>query len=148
MAKKILDDEIDEAIILASMSGITPKAGFQVSKTPSLSSPKEKEKEQEPKKEEPTAVVVPTKEEGKKRKQKGDYEQVFLKQSTTTGRVGKVTYLRKEHYDKIVAILRLYNDSKLSVFGYIDNILNLHFEAYEADMNELYESKLKSPFKK
>lgn len=50
---------------------------------------------------------------------KENYESLFIRKSLTPARQGKTSYLRKEFFDKIQAIIHLYSNPELSVSSYI-----------------------------
>ncbi|WP_062185214.1 DUF3408 domain-containing protein, partial [Dysgonomonas macrotermitis] len=100
-------------------------------------------KEIEPAPEPPVSKVD---KESKQKKGKGDYESLFIKPSDITGRQEKTVYLRGEYYERIMKILPLYRNSKLSVFSYVDAVMEHHFEVYEQEIREIYNSKNKGPY--
>ena len=78
------------------------------------------------------------KEESKKRRAKTpDFVSTFLKENRTSSRKGKNINIRQEFHNKIRKILSIIPDNELSYFGYVDNILENHFNMYEDEINEL-----------
>lgn len=124
MAKKN-ETEIDEDFIIASMNTIVPVIPPENGDN--------KENIIEPEKQ----VVSAKKEDSRKRKNKEDYESLFIQETPITGRKEKTTYLRSKFYKKIQNIILCYDNPNLSVFGYIDTVLAHHFEMYEQDIKEL-----------
>lgn len=188
MAKRIIDEEIDEDFILASMNtmALSPKPGPSLKKdmpekeknppekpvgkdnadngdvrttgsnptseekpaTDEISIPVASENgygEQIPQKETLKENVskesIPKenapKEEPRRRKTKCDYESLFIRETSITGRREKTTYLRSKYYRKILDIILCYDNPGLSVFGYIDTVLSHHFEQYGDDIKEI-----------
>lgn len=124
MAKKN-ETEIDEDFIIASMNTIVPVIPPENGDN--------KENIIEPEKQ----VVSAKKEDSRKKKNKEDYESLFIQETPITGRKEKTTYLRSKFYKKIQNIILCYDNPNLSVFGYIDTVLAHHFEMYEQDIKEL-----------
>lgn len=85
-----------------------------------------------------TEIVTSQKETSKKRKGKNpDFMSTFLKENYTSSRGGKNINIRGEFHKKIRKIISVIADNDLSFFGYIDNVLEHHFEMYENEVNEL-----------
>lgn len=74
----------------------------------------------------------------KKKKPKQDYESLFFQKAKTTTRNGKSVYIRKEFHDRIMLIAQTIGSNELSLFSYIDNVLEHHFNTYQDDITELY----------
>lgn len=90
----------------------------------------------------PIREPEPPKEESKRRKNKAqEYETLFFKDSAIKTRSGKVVYIRKEYHDRILKIVRVIGENEFSLFGYLDNILEHHFNTYQDEITELYRKK-------
>lgn len=128
MGKKIIThDESEEDFILGSlMKGKRPELEDRnIEDTPITQT-------------EENTDIEPTKEENRKRKNKNsDFKSTFLKDNNTSSRGGKNINIRLEFHNKIKKIITLIADNDLSYFGYIDNILEHHFNIYENEVNEL-----------
>ena len=74
----------------------------------------------------------------KKKKPKQDYESLFFQKAKTTTRNGKSVYIRKEFHDRIMLIAQTIGSNELSLFSYLDNVLEHHFNTYQDDITELY----------
>lgn len=148
MSKK-KEEDIDEDFIIASMNMTGPSGLNKVAspvKPPvenKIEVDEEVEKEIEPAPEPPVSKVD---RDPKRKKGKGDYESLFIKPADITGRQEKTVYLRGEYYERIMKILPLYRNSKLSVFSYVDAVMEHHFEVYEQEIREIYNSKNKGPY--
>lgn len=82
------------------------------------------------------------KEEGRRKKNKPqEYENLFFKEAAVKTRSGKVVYIRKEYHDRILKIVRVIGENEFSLFGYLDNILEHHFNTYQDEITELYRKK-------
>ena len=82
---------------------------------------------------------IPREENKRKRKaQPEDYEALFIRTAPTTTRSGKAVYIRKEFHDRIMRIVQNIGYNEVSLFSYIDNVLEHHFNTYQDDITELY----------
>ncbi len=70
-----------------------------------------------------------------------DYEALFFKESEVKTRNGKVAYIRKEYHDRILKIVRVIGENDLSLFSYLDNVLEHHFTMFQDDITQLYRKK-------
>lgn len=90
----------------------------------------------------PVREPEPPKEDSKRRKNKAqEYESLFFKDAAIKTRSGKVVYIRKEYHDRILKIVRVIGENEFSLFGYLDNILEHHFNTYQDEITELYRKK-------
>ena len=53
--------------------------------------------------------------------------------------MGKTIYLRAEYHERIQRILRIIGKDKVSLFSYVDNVLEEHFKNYENEIRKLYD---------
>jgi hypothetical protein len=53
----------------------------------------------------------------------------------------KNVYIRKEYHDRILKIVRVIGENEFSLFNYLDNILENHFNTYQDEITELYHKK-------
>lgn len=87
-------------------------------------------------------VKEPSHEEPKRRENKvQEYENLFFKEASIKTRNGKVVYIRKEHHDRIMKIVRVIGENEFSLFHYLDNILEHHFNTYQDEITKLYRKK-------
>ncbi len=126
MAKIINTDGIDEDMLLAAVNN----GGVQ-----------------KPLKE-PVSLPETLKDDNKRKRNKQDYETLFIKESTITARLGKTVYVRTEYHDRILKIIRVIGNNEMSLFSYIDNVLTHHFENFQEDITELYDQKHNGIFNK
>lgn len=75
---------------------------------------------------------------GKVQSEQENYETLFIRTAPTTTRSGKAVYIRKEFHDRIMRIVQNIGYNELSLFSYIDNVLEHHFNTYQDDITELY----------
>lgn len=87
------------------------------------------------------AKETPREENKRRRKPQSepeDYETLFIRTAPTTTRSGKAVYIRKELHDRIMRIVQNIGFNEVSLFSYIDNVLEHHFNTYQDDITELY----------
>ena len=70
-----------------------------------------------------------------------NYKSLFIMASPTIGRLGKVSYVRKEYHDRIVRIIQTIGNNEISLYSYID-----HFDTYKDEITEIYNNSTKPIF--
>lgn len=106
--------------------------------------PPDKEEEQETKAEEtaqPISTIqgeIPREESRRKRNKAPDYESLFLVNAEIPTRSGKLVSIREKYHDRIAKIVQVIGKKEVSIFSYIDNVLNHHFETFQNEIAELY----------
>jgi len=83
------------------------------------------------------------KEENRRRKGKTqDYESLFIRTANgITAREGKTVYIRKQYHDRILKIVQVIGGNELSLFSYLDNVLEHHFATFQDEITTLYNRK-------
>lgn len=142
MAKKT-EEDIDEDFIMASMNMTGPSA---LNKVRQAGASLPEDKQEHPVVPVPANEVPKEEKEYRKRKGKGDYESLFIRQADIAGRQEKTIYLREKYYNRIEKILGLYNNPRLSVFSYVDAVLEQHFETYKQDIKEIHDKLYTAPY--
>lgn len=103
---------------------------------------KDSQQTQEP---ETPAMINPEslKEENRRRRGKSqDYESLFIREAGgITAREGKTVYIRKQYHDRILKIVRVIGGNDLSLFSYLDNVLEHHFALFQEEITTLYNKK-------
>lgn len=103
---------------------------------------KDSRQTQEP---ETPAMINPEslKEENRRRRGKPqDYESLFIREAGgITAREGKTVYIRKQYHDRILKIVRVIGGNDLSLFSYLDNVLEHHFALFQEEITTLYNKK-------
>ena len=103
---------------------------------------KDSQQTQEP---ETPAMINPEslKEENRRRRGKSqDYESLFIREAGgVTAREGKTVYIRKQYHDRILKIVRVIGGNDLSLFSYLDNVLEHHFALFQQEITTLYNKK-------
>ncbi len=79
----------------------------------------------------------------KKNERLNGYKKTFIRQCGITARKGKMVYIRPEFHEMIAKIAYVIGDNKLTMSGYIDNVLAHHFETYGNEITRLYDEKHK-----
>ena len=144
MAKKINVDEIDESFIIASVrkdrTGVKDITPPPLTPLPAINP---EQQEEPPKEESPVPLAEPPKEEIRsKRDAQLEYESLFIREADLPpARFGKSVYIRKEYHDRISQIISVIGRNEVSLFGYIDNVLEHHFGNYQEDITRSFKKK-------
>lgn len=136
MSKKIDTSGIDTTMVISqSKKGNRENPPASVSEAKDVQQPPQTLVEENETEKEDT----PTREEPKRRENKTqEYENLFFKAASIKTRNGKVVYIRKEHHDRIMKIVRVIGENEFSLFNYLDNILEHHFATYQDEITKLY----------
>lgn len=100
--------------------------------------------EQEPKPEtvkEEKTVKEPVR---RKKSVSGDYRETYFARVDLTDR--QPLYVSRTTHEKLMKIVTVIGGRKATVSSYVENILLRHFDQYQDEINELYESKFEKPF--
>lgn len=77
---------------------------------------------------------------------KEDYCGQFFKIPTTTASKGKSVYVRQEHHDTFNRLTNIMGIDKLTIYAYLDNIIEYHFQEFGELIKEIYNEKHKPLF--
>ena len=102
--------------------------------------PDEKTDKQETVKEEKT-VKEPAR---RKKNAPGDYRETYFMRVDLTDR--QPLYVSRTTHEKLMKIVTVIGGRKATVSSYVENILLRHFDQFQDEINELYESKFEKPF--
>jgi len=119
---------IDENFLMSMMAGKN-KENLSADKEPDTSESKEK-------------LHIKNKARPKKY-QELDYEQLFFKNPTTNARNGKSVYIRPEFHERLTRIVQVIGEDKLSIYAYLDNLLEYHFQEFGEQITESFNDKYK-----
>lgn len=72
-----------------------------------------------------------------------DYEETFLVNRFPSGRTGKVVYIRAEFHERLLRIVQLTREDKVTLYSYIDNILEYHFREFGTDITAYFNDRFK-----
>ena len=122
------DNNIDEQYLMSIMAGNTKNE----SKSQELDSLKEK---------------PATKLKIKNKKSVGiTYAEQFLTHHTMTKRGDKSIYIRPEYHERLSRIIQIIADDQIPLYAYLDNILAYHFEMFEEEITDDFNSKYRPIF--
>ncbi|MFM9403718.1 DUF3408 domain-containing protein [Myroides odoratimimus] len=79
-------------------------------------------------------------------KSKENYVETFLKETPTRARDGKTVYIRPEFHEKPTRIIQVIGEDKVSIYAYLDNLLDNHFEEFSDTIVEKFNQKYKPIF--
>lgn len=77
---------------------------------------------------------------------KQDYCGQFFKIPTTTASRGKSVYVRQEHHETFNRLTNIMGIDKLTIYAYLDNIIEYHFQEFGELIKEIYNEKHKPLF--
>lgn len=78
--------------------------------------------------------------------QQKSFKDLFFEKSDFMARNGKSVYIRKEYHELLIQISFVIAKRKISISNYLDNILRLHFEQFEADIQQGFKTNNKLKF--
>lgn len=85
----------------------------------------------------------PRKKVRKSSSKKPDYEETFLVNRFPSGRNGKVVYIRPEYHERLLRMVQLTREEKITLYSYIDNILEHHFKEFGEDITAYFNEHFK-----
>ena len=130
--KKVTPD-IDEEKMMELMVDGVRKDGFKV--------PAE-EPIQQPEKERP----VSRERSRVKSNNQADYEKIFFKEVKSTARHGKSVYIDPDHHKKLSRIVQVIGEDNITIYAYLCNLLDYHFQEFEQQITESFNEKNKPIF--
>ena len=87
-------------------------------------------------------VSAAPREDTRRRKGRGqDYETLFIRNAPSNTRSGKTVYIRREFHERITRIVQVIGKNEVSLYSYLDNVLEHHFAAYQEEISELYKKR-------
>ena len=72
-----------------------------------------------------------------------DYESLFCKRTDTNARDGKTVYIRPDFHEKLSRIVQVIGEDKISIYGYLDNLLDYHFQEFGEQITKSFNDKYK-----
>lgn len=103
--------------------------------------------------EDPVPVAEPTKEKPvvkernrAKKSDEPDYESLFFKKVETSARDGKTVYIRPDFHEKLTRIIQVIGEDKITIYAYLDNLLEYHFQDFGEQITKSYNEKYKPIF--
>lgn len=77
---------------------------------------------------------------------KEDYVDTFLKEVSTKAKDGKTIYIQPEFHKKLTRIVQIIGENKVSVYTYLHNLLEHHFNEFEQQITTSFNEKNKPIF--
>jgi len=75
-----------------------------------------------------------------------NYVNTFLKEVPTKAKDGKTVYIRPEFHKKLNRIVQVIGENKVSVYTYLNNLLEHHFNEFEQEITTSFNEKNKPIF--
>ncbi|MDM1067352.1 DUF3408 domain-containing protein [Myroides odoratimimus] len=75
-----------------------------------------------------------------------NYVDTFLKEVSTKAKDGKTVYIRPEFHKKLTRIVQVIGENKVSVYTYLNNLLEHHFNEFEQEITTSFNEKNKPIF--
>ena len=72
-----------------------------------------------------------------------DYESLFFKRTDTNARDGKTVYIRPDFHEKLSRIVQVIGEDKITIYGYLDNLLDYHFQEFGEQITKSFNDKYK-----
>ena len=72
-----------------------------------------------------------------------DYESLFFKRTDTNARDGKTVYIRPDFHEKLSRIVQVIGEDKITIYGYLDNLLDYHFQEFGEQITKRLNDKYK-----
>ena len=69
-----------------------------------------------------------------------EFSELFLKTNRLSDR--RMVYVGKETYEQLIKYVSVIGDRKLSIAGYLDNIVAHHIGCHKSEINDMYESRI------
>jgi hypothetical protein len=131
--KKKSKPEIDEEFLMNIIADGVKKEGLNITPEPT--------QKQEPEKE-PDKPVSRERNRSKKASE-ADYEKLFFKRAETNARYGKSVYIRPDFHEKLTRIVQVIGEDKITIYAYLDNLLEYHFQEFGEDITKSFNEKYK-----
>jgi hypothetical protein len=127
--KKDNGAEIDEQYLMSMMAGGVRKEGFKATATAGAQNN--------------TIEPVTTKEKKQRKTTSEDYETLFLRNTEGNARLGKAVYIRQEFHERLTRIVQVIGDDKISLYSYLENVLEYHFREFGDQIKKSFDDKYK-----
>lgn len=138
--KKKNTPDINEELMMSLMVDGIKKEGLQLP----FETPAEAAENSEIKPEKRAGEKLLNKEKSRiKRANETDYEGVFFKRTDTNARDGKTVYIRPDFHEKLSRIVQVIGEDKITVYAYLDNLLDYHFQEFGDQIIKSFNNKYK-----
>lgn len=124
------DGDIDEQYLMSMMAGGVRKEGFENRTVPESDTPQ-------------SEAIRDKKKTERKGEQFSDYEALFFRNPHGNARNGKSVYIRPEFHERLTRIVRVIGEDKISLYAYLDNVLEYHFKEFGQQIKKSFDDKYK-----
>jgi hypothetical protein len=131
--------DINEEQMMNLMVDGIKKDGLQLPPEPAEEPQKEEVKSNELPKEK---LTVKEKVRAKRISQT-DYESIFFRRPDTNARDGKTVYIRPDFHEKLSRIVQVIGEDKITIYAYLDNLLDYHFQEFGDQITKSFNDKYK-----
>lgn len=128
--KKKSDQDIDENLLMAMMAGEKNNQEVKGGQQPEIPQPKPEVREKS----------------RQRRTAEAEFTTLFLKHPGTNARDGKSVYIRPEFHERLTRIVQVIGEDKLTIYAYLDNILEYHFREFSEEITKNFNDKYKPIF--
>ena len=138
--KKKSTPDINEELMMSLMVDGVKKEGLQLPVEPIIETLKKEDTQPEKLSMEKPAMKEKTK---IKKRNETDYESLFFKRTDTNARDGKTVYIRPDFHEKLSRIAQVIGEDKITIYGYLDNLLDYHFQEFGEQITKSFNDKYK-----
>ncbi|TCV19221.1 uncharacterized protein DUF3408 [Sphingobacterium alimentarium] len=138
--KKKARPDINEELMMNLMVDGVKKEGLQLPPEPPAEEPEKEEIKPKELAQEKPAVKEKSR---TKRTNEADYESIFFKKPDTNARDGKTVYIRPDFHEKMSRIVQVIGEDKITIYGYLDNLLDYHFQEFGEQITKSFNDKYK-----
>lgn len=132
--------DIDEEMMMNLMVDGVKKEGLQLAPEPRAEANEKESIEHKELRQEKPAV----KEKGRARRtNEADYETLFFRRPDTNARDGKTVYIRPDFHERLSRIVQVIGDDKITIYAYLDNLLEYHFQEFGEQITKSFNGKYK-----
>lgn len=72
-----------------------------------------------------------------------NYEIIFFRKPDTNARDGKTVYIRPDFHEKLSRIVQVIGEDKITIYAYLDNLLDHHFQEFGEQITKSFNEKYK-----
>ncbi|WP_417355385.1 DUF3408 domain-containing protein [Flavobacterium sp.] len=123
--KKTVSSEINEELMMNLMADGVKKEGLQLPEEHVTPPPHAKARNRVKK----TSIT--------------DYEAQFFKKPETNARDGKTVYIQPDYHEKLTRIVQVIGEDKITIYAYLDNVLEYHFKEFGEQIIKSFNDKYK-----
>ena len=138
--KKKSTPDINEELMMSLMVDGVKKEGLQLPTEQTIEALEKEYVQPEKLPLEKPAVKEKTK---IKKTNETDYESLFFKRTDTNARDGKTVYIRPDFHEKLSRIVQVIGEDKISIYGYLDNLVDYHFQEFGEQITRSFNDKYK-----